>query len=82
MNNVSGRDLMDYRASRASNMNSVSLKHQMDCLRVFIRWCESYDAVERNLSEKVQSPSPGLEERRRDEKVTAKQAQDALAYLS
>jgi transcriptional regulator with PAS, ATPase and Fis domain len=29
----------------------------MDTLRVFIRWCESVDAVPQNLSEKVLSPS-------------------------
>ena len=59
LNTLSGRQLHRYRLWRREdgNLNKVSEKTQMDTLRVFIRWLESIDGVEQDLSEKVLSPA-------------------------
>jgi integrase len=53
----------------------------MQTIRVFIRWCESIEAVENDLSTKVQSPSLAAEDDARDVMLAAEQATKVLAYL-
>jgi len=59
LNTLTGRQLHRYRLWRREDgdLNKVSEKTQMDTLRVFIRWLESIDGVEQDLSQKVLSPS-------------------------
>lgn len=54
----------------------------MDTLSVFIRWAESVDAVEQDLSTKVRSPSMTPEQNTRDEMLDTEEAEDVLAYLA
>ncbi|MFQ3294629.1 MAG: site-specific recombinase XerD, partial [Natrialbaceae archaeon] len=58
LNTLTGRQLHRYRIWRREdgNLSPASEKTQMDTLRVFIRWLESVDGVEQDLSEKVLSP--------------------------
>ncbi|MFB6072854.1 MAG: site-specific integrase, partial [Halobacterium sp.] len=55
LNTLTGRQLHEYRLWRRDDgdLNKVSEKTQMDTLRVFIRWLESIDGVEQDLSQKV-----------------------------
>jgi len=59
LNELTGRDIHRYKLWRREDgdLNNVTLKTQMDTLRVFIRWCEKVDAVRPDLSTKVQSPT-------------------------
>ena len=59
VNNLTGRDLHRYKLWRQEDgdLNQVSLKSQMDTLRVFLRFCASIDAVEPDLHSKVMSPT-------------------------
>lgn len=68
LNTLNGRQLHRYRLWRRedADLNKVSEKTQMDTLRVFIRWLESIDGVEQDLTQKVLSPSVNPDENSRD----------------
>ena len=68
---LTGLNLHEYRLWRRDEgkLNAITEKTQMDTLRVFIRWCESIDAVTQNLSEKVLPPSLSKGKNERDEMV-------------
>jgi len=53
----------------------------MDTVRVFIRWLESIDGVEQDLSEKVLSPSITPDENSRDVMLDTERATEILAHL-
>jgi integrase len=63
------------------DLNKVSLRTQLKSLRVFIKWCESIDAVEQELHEKILLPTPSKEEEHREETLRTGQAEDVLQYL-
>jgi site-specific recombinase XerD len=83
MNDLSGRDLHRYKLWRQDDgdLNQVSLKTQMDTLRVFIRWCESIDAVETDLHTSVLSPTLSDGENQRDAMLDSEEAEALLDYL-
>jgi len=41
LNSLSGRDLLRFEQYRAQDLNSVSLKGQLDALRALVKWCEA-----------------------------------------
>lgn len=84
LNDLTGRLLKEYRLWRTEegSLNKVTVKTQMDTLRVFIRWCEAIDAVEMDLSEKVQSPTLDTGDNQRDAILDAEEAEAILEYLS
>lgn len=53
----------------------------MDTLRVFIRWLESIDGVEQDLSQEVLSPSITPDENSRDVMLDSDRASEVLAHL-
>lgn len=83
LNDLSGRDLHKYKLWRQEDgdLNQTSLKSQMDTLRVFVRFCESIDAVETDLHSKVISPTLSDGVGQRDVKLGAEEAGDLLDYL-
>jgi len=83
LNPLTGRKLHEYRLWRRNegNLNKVSEKTQMDTLRVFIRWLESIDGVQQDLSEKVLSPTITANENSRDVLLDTDRATKILAYL-
>lgn len=83
LNELTGRQLHEYRLWRREDgdLNKVSEKTQMDTLRVFIRWLESIDGVEQDLSEKVPSPSITPDENSRDEMIDSDRATQVLTHL-
>jgi len=84
LNDLSGRDLHRYKLWRKEdgNLNKVSLKTQMDTLRVFIRLLESINAVEPDLHSAVISPtlSDGISQR--EVKLDPEDADKLLEYLN
>jgi len=81
LDQLSARDLHEFRVWRREDLNVVSEKTQMDSLRVFIEWCETIDAVESGLYRKVDSPNLDNGENARDTVLNAERAQEVLAYL-
>jgi len=81
LDELSARDLHEFRVWRREDLNAVSEKTQMDSLRVFIRWCETIDAVESGLYRKVDSPDLDNGENARDTVLGPHRAQKILTYL-
>ena len=83
METLSGRDLAAYKAWRRDdgNLAPATLKTQMDTIRVFIRFCESIEAVPENLHEKVLSPTLKARENQRDERIKPERAKEILSFL-
>lgn len=84
LNELTGRDIHRYKLWRRDDgdLNAVTLKTQMDTLRVFIRWCESIDGVPVDLSTKVQSPVLADGENERDVLLDNESAETILSYLT
>jgi len=83
MNDLSGRTLHDYRLWRKDdgNLNAVSLRTQLETLRVFIKFCETVDAVPKGLHEKILLPTLSKDEERCEDMLGTEQAEAALEYL-
>ncbi|WP_312616520.1 site-specific integrase [Haloarcula sp. 1CSR25-25] len=81
MNSVTGRKIQAYANWRAEDVNQVTLKTQLDTLRVFFRFCENIEAIPAGVSEKVPHPDLEYREDTRDEMVTAGRADAILEYL-
>ena len=82
-NELSGRDLYEYRIWRRNDGNLVktSEKTQMATIRVFVKFLESIEAVEPDLHTKVQLPSLSNDDDVRDSMITAEQAEEILGFL-
>lgn len=83
MNDLGGRQLHEYKLWRREDggLNRVTLKTQMDTIRVFVRFCERVDAVQADLSEAVMSPSLKPGENQREVMLDGNSATDLLAFL-
>jgi len=84
LNELSGRDLHEYRLWRESDgdLNKVSLQTQMCTIRVFLKYCGSIEAVSPNLYDKVLVPQLSREEEQRDILLEAERAEEILSHLS
>ena len=56
MNDLTARDIHEFRVWRREDLNVVSEKTQMDTVRVFVEWCETIDAVQPGLFKKIKPP--------------------------
>ena len=83
LNTLTGRQLHAYRQWRRADggLSPASEKTQMDTIRVFIRWLESIDGVEKDLHTKVRSPSLSNEDKSRDVMLEADRADQILEFL-
>lgn len=83
LNNLSGRDLQDFRYWRKEdgNLNNVSMHTQMTTFRVFINWCEDYQAVIPGLNEKIRVPKLDRDEDVSDREMEPERALNILDYL-
>jgi len=84
LNELSGRTLHEYRLwrRREGDLAPATEKTQMDTLRVFIKWAESIDAVERDLHSKVRSPTLRDGQNVRDVMLDSDRAGNVLDYLA
>lgn len=81
MNDVGGRDVQRFKISRSDEVNTTTLKSNMDTLRVWIRFCEGIDAVVDGVAESIKSPS--LDGGKLDQDIVPEErATKILAYLS
>lgn len=67
---------------RSENIKLVTLHNNVKHLRVFIRWCESVDLVERGLPDRITIPQLSDEEARSDDVLRLDHAEDVLRYLT
>jgi site-specific recombinase XerD len=83
MNDLTGRLLHEFRLWRKEDgdLNAVSLRTQLETLRVFLRFCETIDAVPQDLHDKILLPTLSNDEEQREEILQSDQAKDVLNYL-
>jgi site-specific recombinase XerD len=83
MNDLTGRKLHEYRLWRKDDgdLSPVSLRTQLETLRVFIRFCETIDAVQPELHNKILLPTLSKEDEQREEILGTEQAEEVLSYL-
>ena len=83
LNELTGRDVHQFRLWRRDDgdLNAVSLRTQLQTLRVFIRFCEQIDAVQQGLSDLVRLPDVNPDEEQSREILTAERAENLLEYL-
>lgn len=84
MNNLNGRNLQQFRRWRKNtgSLNNVTWHTQMTTFRVFINWCEDYQAVSPDLSQKVRVPELKRGEDKRDEFLGDEEAHAVIDYLT
>jgi len=89
LNKLSGRNLSDYKQYRRTETTPVgdplqvkTLRDNMFTLRSFIGYLEDIDAVEPDLSKKVDIPKLGDDDGVRDAHVVPERLQDILNYLN
>lgn len=75
------RILQDYRIHRKKEINKVTLKSDMDTIRVFIRNLEDYEAVSPGLHEYVRSPSLEGDEGQRSDHLPVERGDEILENL-
>ena len=84
LHELDGYDLQRYRLDRFGGDDDYSdytLKGQLHTLRVFVRYCESIEAVEQGLSEKVRVPSEVTGTSQRGKVIEHDRAMQILRYL-
>lgn len=82
LNDFTGRDIHRYRVKRRNEdeLATATMKGQLATLRVFLRFCESIDAVHSGLGEKIILPTTTAEDAR-EELLQPQTAQQVLTYL-
>ncbi|KAB1193220.1 tyrosine-type recombinase/integrase [Haloferax sp. MBLA0076] len=80
LNEIGGRDIQRFKKWRSEQVNIVTLKSQMDTLRVFLRFCESIDGVRDGVADSVRSPSLERVNVRDKDIVRENKASAILAY--
>lgn len=82
LNPITGRDIQKFKIKRKAEIKNVTLKGQMDTLRVFLRFCESVNAVRDGVAESVISPTVSREENVSNNILSVEEKDAILAYLT
>ncbi|SEH45607.1 Site-specific recombinase XerD [Halopenitus malekzadehii] len=83
LNELTGRLIKEYQieSRKEGDWAPATEKSMMDTTRVFIRWCESIEAVESGLAQRVQSPVVDDTDNARHEELDSQTAQSVLENL-
>jgi len=81
MNNVGGRDIQQFKLDRSEEVNTTTLKSNLDTVRVWIRFCEDISAVRDGVSESIRSPTLNGSKKTQDI-IRETKATEILAHLS
>ena len=84
LNDLTGRTIHRYKVWRRAkgDINTVTLKTQIDTVRVFIKWLETIEGCPPDLHAKVKSPSISSDENARTVELHTDEAGQMLSYLS
>lgn len=82
LNHLTGRDLHRYRSWRSKAVKTVTLVNELRTLKVFLEFCDSIDAVEPGIREKVLIPSLSKGEEAKDVHIKPDRAENILDYLN
>lgn len=80
MNEITGRQLHEYKLWRAEDIKPITLKQQLTTVRMFIRFCERIDAVASGVSDSIVLPQVRPEEEICTDKISKEEAKAILEY--
>jgi len=81
LNDITGRDVQRFKIFRKQKVSDVTLKSNLDTLRVFLRFCVSINGCIDGLDETVNSPSLADPGAQGTDTVPRKKAEQILQYL-
>ncbi|WP_423744772.1 tyrosine-type recombinase/integrase (plasmid) [Haladaptatus sp. SPP-AMP-3] len=81
LNSLTGRDLHRFRVWRGEEIKTVTLRGELQTLRVFLEFCAAIDAVEPGMRERVHLPEVDPEDEARDEHLKTDRAEAILEHL-
>ncbi|WP_135304523.1 tyrosine-type recombinase/integrase [Haloarcula amylovorans] len=81
MNNITGRKLHDYKMWRSEGIKPITLKSQLDTLRMFLRFCERIEAAPKHVHERVSSPTITGNGDQNDDILKPEAVDQIFAYL-
>jgi site-specific recombinase XerD len=83
MAELNGRTIYEYKQYRREEggVNEQTLSNQLSTFRVFVRFCERLEAVEKGLADKIELPDIDPSEAARDEMLGEERAFEILEYL-
>jgi len=83
MNTLTGRQLQRFKTWRRDDgdLKPVTLEGNLDALRVFLRWCESINAVHSGLHDKIVMPVLKRQDEQANTILEREKAIDLLNYL-
>jgi site-specific recombinase XerD len=82
MNDVSGKDLHQFKQSRAEEVAPVTLNYHLGTLRQFLQFCERLEVAPRGIHERVSMPEISEEEYVSDQIILKEEAEAVLEYAS
>ena len=84
MSEMTGKRIYEYKIHRRDegDVNSVTLSNQLSTFRVFLRFCEKLDFVEKGTAESVMMPDIDPGENARDIAIDSETAEEILDYLT
>lgn len=81
--NVGGYVIESWKQTRKNeDITQMTLHNNVKTLRVFIRWCESAELLERGTADRMDIPEVTKEQEVSNAKVPLDQAEDILRYLN
>ncbi|ELZ16807.1 integrase family protein [Haloterrigena salina JCM 13891] len=79
---IHGYHLKQYKLRRrGQGIKEVTLKNNLSTLRVFLRWCEQAELLERGTAELVQLPKLDEDDRVSDDTLSQDRVEDILDYF-
>lgn len=81
MNDVGGREIQQFKIWRSEQVNTTTLKSNLDTLRVWTRFCEDVNAVRDGVAESIRSPTLSGSRKTQDI-IRENKAEEILAHLS
>lgn len=78
---VGGYVIESWKQNRKDEVKQITLHNNVKHLRVFIRWCEKAELLERGTADRMEIPQVTREQAVSNEKVPLEQAEQILRYL-
>ncbi|MDL0124689.1 MULTISPECIES: tyrosine-type recombinase/integrase [Halobacterium] len=79
---VGGYVIESWKQTRKGEVKQITLHNNVKTLRVFVRWCEKAELVERGTADRMEIPEVTKEQAVSNESIPLNQAEQILRYLS
>jgi site-specific recombinase XerD len=80
-NTITGRDLHRFRTWRSKDIKPVTLRGELNTLRVFLGFCANIEAVESGMRERVKIPNVDASDEAREVHLDSDRAESILDHL-